>query len=226
MEKMTLNVEKREKNGIKTLREGGKIPAVFYGRKEESTPISVLEKDFQKVWGEAGESTIISLHGAGRDIDAIIHDVQIHPVTDRPLHIDFYVIEKDRKLTVDVPLEFIGEAPAEKAGFVLAKALHEIEVESLPANLPQYIEVDVITLIDLESQILIKDLKLPEGVESTAEPEEVVISVNEAREEEPETPTEEPDMESIEVEGESKEGEPETPAEGVTETPTEEKKEE
>jgi large subunit ribosomal protein L25 len=92
--------------------------------------------------------------------------------------------------------------------------------------LPQYIEVDVITLIDLESQILIKDLKLPEGVESTAEPEEVVISVNEAREEEPETPTEEPDMESIEVEGESKEGEPETPAEGVTETPTEEKKEE
>ena len=109
---MTLNVEKREKNGIKTLREGGKIPAVFYGRKEESTPISVLEKDFQKVWGEAGESTIISLHGASRDIDAIIHDVQIHPVTDRPLHIDFYVIEKDRKLTVDVPLEFIGEAPA------------------------------------------------------------------------------------------------------------------
>jgi len=204
MEKMTLNVEKRSKNGLGGLKSDGKIPAVFYGRKEESTPISISEKDFLKVWGEAGESTIISLHGAGKDIDAIIHDVQIHPVTDKPIHADFYVIEKDRKITVPVPLEFIGEAPAEKAGFVLVKVLHEIEVESLPANLPGHIEINLSSIIDLESQILVKDLKLPNGVEPTLEPDDVVVSVSEAREEEPETPAEAPDMDSIEVEKKGK----------------------
>ena len=204
MEKMTLDVEKRSKNGIKTLRVEGLIPAVFYGRKEESTPITISEKDFVKVWKDAGESTVISLHGAGKDVDTLIHDVQLNPVTDRPIHADFYVIEKDRKITVDVPIEFIGEAPAEKMELVLVKVLHEIEVQSLPANLPQEIEVDLSSLVDVQSQILIKDLKLPEGVVATAEPEEVIISVTEAREEEPETPAEAPDMDSIEVEQKGK----------------------
>jgi large subunit ribosomal protein L25 len=214
-EKLILNVEKRnpstgsgQGNGIKALRTLGKIPAVFYGRKESSTPIAILEKDFQKIWSSAGESTVISLHGVDKDIDALIHDVQLHPVTDRPIHADFYVIEKDRKIEVPVPLEFIGEAPAEKAGLVLVKVMHEIEVESLPSNLPQHIGVDLTVLIDAESQILVKDLKLPEGVKASADPEEVVVSVTEAREEEPETPSEAPDMDSIEVEkkGKSEEG--------------------
>lgn len=217
MEKMTLNVEKREKNGLDSLRKKAKMPAVFYGRKEDATSISVSEKDFKQVWAKAGESTIISLHGLGKDIDAIIHDVQVHPVTGLPLHADFYVIEKDRKLTVDIPLEFIGESPAEKAGLVLVKVLHEIEVESLPANLPQHVEVDLSNLVDIESQILIKDLKLPEGVEATAPADEVVISVNEAREEEIEEPVVAPDIDSIEVEQKGKKEE-EAPAE---ETPKE-----
>jgi large subunit ribosomal protein L25 len=204
MDKMTLNVKERGKNGIKTLRADGLIPAVFYGRKEESTSISIPLKDFLKVWEGAGESTIISLHGAGKDIDALIHDVQRDPITDKPIHADFYVIEKDRKITVEVSLEFVGEAPAEKAGLILVKVLHEIEVESLPANLPSHIDIDMTTLIDAQSQILIKDLKLPEGVVATAEPEEVVVSVTEAREEEPETPVEAPDMGSIEVEKKGK----------------------
>jgi large subunit ribosomal protein L25 len=218
-EKVILNVEKRDPstsstgrpqensgqgNGVKALRAENKIPAVFYGRKEKSTPITISEKEFQKVWEDAGESTVISLHGVGRDIDALIHDVQFHPVTDKPIHADFYVIEKDRKITVEVPLEFIGEAPAEKAGLVLVKVLHEIEIESLPANLPQHIEVDLGVLVDAESQILIKDLKLPEGVSAIAESEEVVVSVTEAREEELETPSEAPDMASIEVEKKGK----------------------
>jgi large subunit ribosomal protein L25 len=210
MEKMILNVEKRAKNGLSKLREAGMMPAVYYGRKEKSTPISILEKDFLKIWNEAGESTIISLHGAGKDVDAIIHDVGLHPVTDKPLHADFYVIEKDRKIKVDVPLEFIGEAPAEKSGLVIVKVLHEIEVESLPGNLPQHIEVDLTTLIDVESQILIKDLKLPSGVEASLDEDDVVVSVSEAREEEPETPAEAPDMDSIEEvekKGKSEEGE-------------------
>ena len=208
MEKMTLNVEKRGKNGLEGLRSGGFIPAVFYGRKEESTPISISLKEFNNIWKDAGESSVISLHGKDKDVDALIHDVQIDSVTDKPVHVDFYVIEKDRKITVPVQIEFVGESPAEKAGLVLVKVLHEIEVESLPANLPQHIEVDLSVLVDAESQVLIKDLILPNGVVATAEPEEVVTSVSEARQEELEEPTEAPDMSSIEVEkkGKTEEG--------------------
>jgi large subunit ribosomal protein L25 len=202
--KLTLNVEKRAGNSAYKLRKAGKVPAVFYGRKEESTPISIKEKDFLKVWNEAGESTIISLHGVDKDIDAIIQDVELHPVTDKPLHADFYVIEKDRKIKVDVPLEFTGEAPVEKQGLVVVKVLHEIEVESLPGNLPQHIEVDLSSLVEIESQILIKDLKLPEDVKATLHEDDVVVSVSEAREEEPETPSEAPDMDAIEVEKKGK----------------------
>jgi len=213
MEKLILNVEKREKRKERT---PGRIPAVFYGRKEESTSISILEKDFLKVWKEAGESSIISLHGIGKDVDAIIQDVYFHPVTDRPLHADFYVIEKDRKLTVDVPIEFIGESPAEKAGLVLVKVMYEIEVESLPANLPHQIDVDLTKVIDANSQILVKDLKFGEGVEPTADPDDVVVSVSEAREEEIEVAPEGPDMASIEVEkkGKAEIDEEDGPAEG------------
>lgn len=224
MEKFTLNIEKRGKNGLDALRAGGKVPAVFYGRKEESTPISISEKDFLKTWGEAGESAVVSLNGAGFDIDALIHDVQVDPVTERPIHVDFYAIEKDRKITVEVPIEFVGEAPAEKAGLVLVKVLHEIEVESLPANLPQHIEVDLEVIIDIQSQILIKDLKFPEGVKATAESEEVVVSVNEAREEEPEAPVEAPDMASIEVEKKGKDEEASTEGEAPTDDSSEKSK--
>jgi large subunit ribosomal protein L25 len=222
MEKMTLNVEKREKMGnLGALRAADKMPAVFYGRKEKSTPISLLAKDFKKVWKEAGESTIISLHGAGKDVDAIIHDVDVHPVTEEPRHVDFYVIEKDRKIKVNVPIEFVGEAPVEKLGHIIIKVLHEIEVEALPGNLPQSLEVDISSLTELESQILVKDIKKSEGVEFMADPEDVVISVSEAREDEPEP--EVVDMDAIEVEGEKKEGEEgEAPEEEKEDTPKEE----
>ena len=204
MEKLILNVEKRDKKGAKNLREEGKIPAVFYGRKEESTPVSLLEKDFMKIWKKAGESTIVSLHGVGRDVEALIQDVQFHVLTDRPLHVDFYAIEKNRKITVEVPIHFVGESSAEKAGHLLIKVMHEIEVESLPANLPQYVEADLSLLVDVGSQITIKDLKLGVGVEAKDDLNDVVVSVTEAREEEVEAPVEAPDMASIEVEKKGK----------------------
>lgn len=208
MQKLALKVKKRDKaNSLKTLRTKGFLPAVFYGRKEKSTPIFVSAHDFKEIWKKAGESAIVSLHGAGKDIDAVIHDVQVHPVTDEPRHADFYVIEKDRKIKVSIPLEFTGESPAEKLGHILVKVLHEIEVEALPGNLPQSVRVDISPLVELDSQILVKDIKMPEGVKATLDKEEVVISVSEAREDEPEPELEEVDMDAIEVEAKGKEEE-------------------
>ena len=108
---LTLEAVKRNKEDK---RKEGYIPAVFYGPKEPSESISISIRDFKKVWDSAGESSIISLLVSGKEHEALIHDVDFHPVSGEPRHADFYVIEKGKKVTVDVPLEFIGIAPAVK----------------------------------------------------------------------------------------------------------------
>lgn len=218
---MTLKVEQRDtKIRPEVVREEGKVPAVLYGRKEESTPISINAKQFETAWKKAGESTIISLEGVGDDKESLIQDVAKHPVSGEVLHADFYVIEKGKKLHVNVPLEFVGESPAIKGlGGTLVKVLHELEIEALPRDLIHEIKVDISSLVDFEGHISVKDLSLPEGVTALAEPEDVVASVAEPREEEEEEPVEEVDMDAIEVEGKGKEEGEETPEDN--ETPSE-----
>src|SRR3990167_5789885 len=129
-----LEVSPRDsKESAELLREKGSVPAVFYGPKEASTPVAINGRKLASIWKEAGETTIITLTGAGEDKDTLIRDVQTHPVTGALLHADFYVLEKGKKITINIPLEFEGIAPAEKAGHVISKALHEIEIEVTPA---------------------------------------------------------------------------------------------
>jgi large subunit ribosomal protein L25 len=182
---LTIQFEARDTNGsIGALKKAGMIPAVFYGPKEKSTPISVKETEFKKVWKEAGESSIIVLKNGTEEHEALIQDVDSHPVTDKTQHVDFYVIEKGKKLEVAVPLEFVGVAPAVKdLGGILVKVLHEMEIEALPKDLPHDIEVDISALTTLDSQILIKDLKLPAGVEAKLDPETVVAAIAVAKDE-------------------------------------------
>lgn len=169
---------------VQSLRDGGKIPAVFYGGKKETTPILVEASEFKKVLARAGESTIISLELDGKGQDVLIHDVQTDPVSGVPVHVDFFVVSQDKELEVAVPLVFEGVSPAVKdLGGSLVKVLHELEIRALPKNLPHDITVDISSLVALDSQILIKDLKLPTGVESVLEPEEVVAAITEAGEE-------------------------------------------
>ena len=125
------------------LRKAGVVPAVFYGPKEGSTAISIEARKLERVWKEAGETTIITLKGIGEDKDTLIHDVQFHPVTGVLLHADFYVLEKGKKITINIPLEFEGAAPAEKAGHIITKVMHEIEIEVAPQELPQHLVVDL-----------------------------------------------------------------------------------
>jgi len=167
--------------------------------------------DFEKAFKEAGESTIVTIVLDGEEHDTLIHEVDFHPVKGTVSHVDFYVVEKGKKVTVNVPLEFEGIAPAEKTlGGTLIKVMHEVEIEALPKNLPHEIMVDISTLIDFESQIHASDLKLPEGVELITTPEEVIALVQEPREEEPEEAPEAVDISSIEVEKKGKkEEEPE-----------------
>lgn len=186
---MELTVEKRDTNAnTNELRRKGLLPAVVYGRSEESTPISVDRKVFEKLFREAGESTVITLKGLGSAKEALIHEVAFHPVSGQALHADFYAIEKGQTVTVSVPLEFEGVSSAVKdLGGVLVKVMHELEIECQPKDLPQHIVVDISKLKTLDDQIMVKDLKLPLSAKITVEADEVVALVTGAQEETEET---------------------------------------
>lgn len=218
-----LKVEKRDlKESVDALRKSGKMPAVFYGPKEASTPIKLAIVDFKKALKTAGESTVVSLEGNGIEVDVLIHAFDLDPVTDAPIHADFYAIEKGKKLSVDVPVEFIGTSPAVKdLGAVLVKVMHEVKIEALPKDLPHKLEIDLAGLVAFDSVLTVGDIKLPEGVTLKDKPEEVVASVYEPKEEVVETgPV---DLSAIEVEKKGKEAK--EGAEGE-EAPAADKKEE
>ncbi|MFM2381754.1 MAG: hypothetical protein RLZZ76_521 [Candidatus Parcubacteria bacterium] len=179
---VTLDVTKRTASA-EAVRTEGKIPAVVYGPKQTPISIAVDKVQFEKTVKSAGESTVINLIGLGEDIEVLIHDVAFNPEKGGVLHADFYAIEKGKEITVDVPLEFIGEAPAVKAGGVLTKVLHEVEVTCKPSALPQHISVDVSVLDDFEKQIHVSDLVLPSGVKIESDADEVVALVQHVKEE-------------------------------------------
>lgn len=181
---ITLEVTKRDTNEApETLRKRGVVPAVFYGPKEDAIPISIDALKLERLWREAGETTIVRLTGIGEEKDALIHDVQFHPVTGKVEHADFYVIEKGKKVTITVPLEFTGVAPAEKAGHIVVKTMHEVEIEVAPQHLPHSLSVDLSPLVNVGDHIIASSIVLPETASLVTNPEEIVASVKEFKEE-------------------------------------------
>jgi len=208
-----LELETRKREARKPV-EDGYIPAVFYGKSTESTPISVKVINFQKVFEEAGESTVVTIKGDAGDQDALIHDVQFDVITGRPIHADFYVFEKGKKIEVEIPLEFVGKSPAvADLGGILVKVVHDLPIMAQPKDLPHNINVDISALIGLDSTIQAKDLDLPTGVELAIDPEDVICAITEAKEEE----DVELDLESIEVEQKGKKEEEGEASEGTDE---------
>lgn len=180
---LTLEVKQRADESAEALRKGGAVPAVFYGPKEKATSIAIDARRLQHVWKEAGETTIVTLKGVGEDKDTLIHDAQFHPVTGELLHVDFLVLEKGKKVRIKVPLEFKGVAPAEKAGHIVVKTLHEIEIEVAPQELPHGLIVDLSKLENVGDHIVARDIALPPSASLVASPEEIVASVKEFKEE-------------------------------------------
>ncbi len=204
---ITLNYEKRTMTeSPEAIRKNGRLPAVFYGPKEQSTPITLSYIDFIKAWKKAGESSVVVLKDAANaEHEALIQEVDRHPVTGAPRHADFYVIEKGKKVRVHVQLSFDNVAPAVKdLGGILVKVIREIEIEAAPKDLPHELNVDISSLVELTSVIRASDIKLPAGVTLIANPEDIVASVAEAKEEVEEAPTA-VDMTAIEVAKKGKE---------------------
>ena len=181
------------------LRKSGTIPAVFYGRKRAATSIEVVAKAFEKAFSKAGENEVVTLQGAEGDVPALVHEVARHPVSGAVEHIDFYAFEAGQTLSVKVPIEFTGIAPAVKEkGGILVKVLRELHIKAAPAKLPHSISVDISPLAEFSSQIMAKQIVLPDGVSLLEKPEEVVASVYEPKEEKAEEAPA-PDLSQIEV---------------------------
>lgn len=218
MSKRTLKAEKREVVGrkVKKLRRDGVLPANIYGKKVKSLSVQVITSDFQKVYKEAGETGLIELSVGGAKKPVLVHDVQLDPVTDEPLHADFFQVNLKEKVTANVPVEIIGIAPADKSGLgTLVQQVDEIEVEALPADLPDKFEVDVSGLEEVDSAITIADIKVSKKVEVKADLELIVAKVEPLRAEEEEPVVVAEGEGGVETEGEEGEAvDGEKPAEG------------
>lgn len=175
---------------VSKLRKKGIIPGHVFGKKLETEHVSVLETDFLKVLKLAGETGLVDLKIEGRNLPAgrqevrpvLIRQVQVDPVRGKMLNIDFYQVNLTEKTTVNVPITLIGEEPeiVHLGEAVVIQPMMEVEVEALPTDLPEKIEVDITSLKAIDDAILVSQLNVPEGVTILTEPESVVVKLDNA----------------------------------------------
>ncbi len=181
MQKVELQAQPRVIVGrkSKTLKTKGLIPAVIYGHNFKALNIQVSIKEFQKVYAEAGESTLVYVKLENESYPAIINDVTVDPVDDHLVHADFYKVKLDEKIHAKIPVVVMGESAAVKDGGILVKNINEIEVEGFPQDLPHEFTVDISALKKIRDHIQVKDLKVPANIEIKANPEEIIVLVQE-----------------------------------------------
>src|SRR3989442_350795 len=185
MEMVEIKVERRTGRGkgeARKLRRTGVIPAIFYGPKRETLAIGVGAEEFDRKLSRLEGSHLIRLvNDGGRDADlhdkaVLLREVQRHPVTDDILHVDFFEVDLTERLTVSVPLRFVGKAVGVVEGGILQPIMREVEVECLPTEIPEFIEVDVSALA-IHEAVHLSDLKLPAGVTSVGDAAQPLVTV-------------------------------------------------
>jgi large subunit ribosomal protein L25 len=206
---LELNLDAREAQGKanKRLRREGIVPGVVYGKGEGSTNVQVDAKTFETLYRAAGRTSVVKfrLPGASRATSGFIKSVQRHPLSGSAIHVDYYLVNLNVEMEVDVPLVFTGEAPAvEETGGTLLHNLNAIHVKALPNDIPHEVTVDVSVLKSLDVAIHVKDLSLNRDlVQVLTDGETLVSTVVPPRvEEEPEPVV----AEGEELEGEEGEG--------------------
>ncbi|OGM83157.1 hypothetical protein A2376_00870 [Candidatus Woesebacteria bacterium RIFOXYB1_FULL_47_31] len=228
MNKTTLEAKVRKITGrkVKTLRKEGLIPANIYGKKVKSQAIQVMALDFKKAYEEAGETGLISLKvqgekGKAEDRAVLVSNVQIDPLSDAAVHVDFRQVDLKEKVTASVPVELVGESPAEKGSLgTVVQYIDEIEVEALPTDLPEKFEVDASGLTEVDQAVFVSDLKYDKAkVEIKNDSGEIIVKVEPPQKEEVVAA---PVTEEVPVEGEApKEAGEEAPVEGGAQAPEE-----
>jgi large subunit ribosomal protein L25 len=208
-EQTSLSAQRRTVVGkkVRRLRRDGIIPANVFGRGRDSAAIQVGAHDLQRLLARHGGSRIISLRVDGTDEATLLRHVQRDPRTGAIEHVDFMHVEMTQKIRARVPVRLIGEAPAvRQLGGVLLHITDAIEVECLPRDLPEALELDVSGLDQLDATLHVRDIPLPRGVELLADPDETVVRLTPPRmveEVAPAAPAEAPAAPASEPEAES-----------------------
>ncbi|MBU4332483.1 50S ribosomal protein L25 [Patescibacteria group bacterium] len=182
---LTLNAKTRTVLGKKNklLREKGLIPAVVYGHKAKNQNLELKSLVFNKIFAEAGESSLIDLAiDEAKPVKVLVQDIERDSVTQNIVHVDFHQVREDEKITAETELNFIGESPAVKeAGGVLIKTLDAIKIECLPKDLLHQIDIDLGKLEQIGDIIYVRDLDIPPEVKVLENIDEPIVSIIEPR---------------------------------------------
>src|SRR5215472_14802175 len=200
---MQLKASAREPMGKRSRRlvREGKLPAIVYGHNTQPTPIVLDRLEFQKVFVKSGRTHLVDLAIDGRTEKVLVREIQTHPRWIGPIHVDFYKVNLQEKIEVEVPIRLSGESAAVKRGDAdILQPMHSVRVECLPSDIPEAFEVDLTPLEEIDAELRVNELAVPKGVTVLEEADELVVKIVHKRE--------------LQVEEEVPAAEAEVPAEG------------
>ncbi|HFB83295.1 MAG TPA: 50S ribosomal protein L25/general stress protein Ctc [Thermodesulfatator sp.] len=191
MKQVEMTVQVREKTGkevARKLRRQGLLPAIIYGRETENIPLAVEANELKKIlFRHRGEQLIFNLNlknnGSESRKMAIVKEIQVHPVTDEPLHVDFYEVSLEREIEVEVPVEIVGKAKGMERGGILEVITRELTISCLPMAIPNSIKIDVSSL-DIGDSFHVEDLPVMEGIRVLDPPKTTILTIVSPEEEE------------------------------------------
>ncbi|HEX2680836.1 MAG TPA: 50S ribosomal protein L25 [Candidatus Dormibacteraeota bacterium] len=182
---MQLKASAREPMGKRSrrlLREG-KLPAIVYGHNMQATPIVLDRLEFQKVFVKSGRTHLVDLAIDGRSEKVLVREIQTHPRQIGPIHVDFYQVNLQEKIEVEVPIRLTGESAAVKRGDAdILQPMHSARVECLPSDIPEAFEVDLTPLEEIDAELRVNELVVPKGVTMLEEADELVVKIVHKRE--------------------------------------------
>ncbi|WP_341217084.1 50S ribosomal protein L25/general stress protein Ctc [uncultured Wocania sp.] len=159
MKSITINGSQREsvgKKATKALRNAGQVPCVLYGG-DKPVHFSAPELAFSKLVYTPNAHTVVINLDSGETLNAVLQDIQFHPVTDRILHVDFYQLFEDKEIALNIPVQLVGNSRGVKNGGVLRRNNRKLRIKALPANLPDFIEIDI-TPLKIGDKVAVGDL--------------------------------------------------------------------
>ncbi len=178
-EDVQLKANKRDEFGrkVKALRREGRTPAVIHDHGKDSIHVTITEMELQKAYSVAGKHSPVSLEVDGKKYTTLIKEVTRAPARADILHSVFQAVSADEKVTTEIPVHLVGDAPAEKASLLVLKSLEIVEVDAKPGDLVEAIEISAESLAEVGDKINVSDLKMPPGITLKTDPDLVIASV-------------------------------------------------
>jgi large subunit ribosomal protein L25 len=180
MDEVVIKANHRQVVGkkVKVLRRDGILPAVVYGQKIESIPISLDMREASRILERISPSALVVVDVDGEQHYTLVRDKQRNPIRGSILHVDFQAVSLDETVRADLNIKIVGEAPAVETYLgIVVPSLEQLSIECLPKDLPDNIEVDISGLNEIGDSLLVRDLVAPNGVEILSDPEDVVVVV-------------------------------------------------